>query len=152
MLISLGHLGTLIEKLRMMVLHSIFFATLLKTWKCLHFLEKAKELAHVIEPANSHLWLGYTLYSANQSLNPMWFLFFWVSPKRSLRFPLAPSAKVAKQYFIDCGDLVHFKSHHFYFQNLVPPVSGRDFNHTPIWASSTWSLRLSETWYAMIPK
>lgn len=71
MLISLGHLGTLIEKLRMMVLHSIFFATLLKTWKCLHFLEKAKELAHVIEPANSHLWLGYTLYSANQSLNPM---------------------------------------------------------------------------------
>lgn len=119
----------------MMVLHFIFFATLLKTWKCLHFLEKAKELAHLIQPANSHLWLGHTLYSANQSLNPMWFLFFWVSPKRSLRFPLAPSAKVAKQYF-DCGHLVHFRSHQFYFQNLVTLVSGRDFNHTPIWAAS----------------
>lgn len=119
----------------MMVLHFIFFATLLKTWKCLHFLEKAKELAHVIQPANSHLWLGHTLYSANQSLNPMWFLFFWVSPKRSLRFPLAPSAKVAKQYF-DCGHLVHFRSHQFYFQNLVLLISGRDFSHTPIWAAS----------------
>lgn len=51
MFVSLGHWGTLIEKLEKKA------ATSLKTRQCLYFLKKIKKLAEVIQPANSYLWL-----------------------------------------------------------------------------------------------